>query len=108
MPKKATLPIVEAYKKNITSCLLSRRPTNLNLDNIPAPSINEILSILSTNKSLRSREEIWKLAIYFDKCAYFKNLQNASNSANIGSNPKAAEYGNGERGQFIAEFCKEL
>jgi hypothetical protein len=56
---------------------------------------------LSTQKTFRSRDDVWRLAIYFEKCAYFKNLHTAS----VG---KGNTDGSFERGQFIAEFCKEL
>ena len=38
--KKATLPIVEAYQKNLSACFPSRRATNLILDQLQAPSID--------------------------------------------------------------------
>ena len=38
--KKATLPIVEAYQKNLSACFPNRRATNIILDQLQAPSID--------------------------------------------------------------------
>ena len=40
LTKKATLPIVEAYQKNLSACFPSRRATNLILDQLQPPSID--------------------------------------------------------------------
>ena len=38
--KKATLPIVVAYQKNLSVCFLSKKATHLILDQLQAPSVN--------------------------------------------------------------------
>jgi len=49
--KKATLPIVEAYQKNLSVCFLSKKATNLLLDQLQTPSVNV--------RKLKSHASLW-------------------------------------------------